>query len=53
MSQSEFTGILELSDRAINKFGQTGTGVAHCPCSNNLVTQKIPIMKSIFSVIIF
>jgi len=25
---------VKLSDRAIQKFGTTGTGVAHCPCSN-------------------
>ncbi|WP_008313540.1 8-oxoguanine deaminase [Leptolyngbya sp. PCC 6406] len=25
---------VKLSDRCIHQFGQTGTGVAHCPCSN-------------------
>lgn len=25
---------VKLSDRAIQQFGATGTGVAHCPCSN-------------------
>lgn len=25
---------VKLDDRAIHSFGQTGTGVAHCPCSN-------------------
>jgi cytosine/adenosine deaminase-related metal-dependent hydrolase len=25
---------VKLSDRSIEKFGATGTGVAHCPCSN-------------------
>ncbi|MEM8719638.1 MAG: 8-oxoguanine deaminase [Cyanobacteria bacterium P01_G01_bin.39] len=37
---------VKLSDRAINKFGQTGTGVAHCPCSNMRLASGIaPIRK--------
>lgn len=37
---------VKLSDRAIDKFGQTGTGVAHCPCSNMRLASGIaPIRK--------
>ena len=37
---------VKLSDRAIAKFGQTGTGVAHCPCSNMRLASGIaPIRK--------
>ena len=37
---------VKLSDKAINKFGQTGTGVAHCPCSNMRLASGIaPIRK--------
>ena len=37
---------VKLSDRSITKFGQTGTGVAHCPCSNMRLASGIaPIRK--------
>jgi 8-oxoguanine deaminase len=37
---------VKLSDRSIIKFGQTGTGVAHCPCSNMRLGSGIaPIRK--------
>ena len=37
---------VKLSDRAIDKFGRTGTGVAHCPCSNMRLASGIaPIRK--------
>lgn len=37
---------VKLSDRAIARFGQTGTGVAHCPCSNMRLASGIaPIRK--------
>lgn len=37
---------VKLSDRSIAKFGQTGTGVAHCPCSNMRLASGIaPIQK--------
>ncbi|WP_036476990.1 8-oxoguanine deaminase [Myxosarcina sp. GI1] len=37
---------VKLSDRAIVQFGQTGTGVAHCPCSNMRLASGIaPIRK--------
>lgn len=37
---------VKLSDRAINKFGQTSTGVSHCPCSNMRLASGIaPIRK--------
>lgn len=37
---------VKLSDRSIIKFGQTGTGVAHCPCSNMRLASGIaPIRK--------
>nr|WP_206070060.1 8-oxoguanine deaminase [Nodosilinea sp. P-1105] len=35
---------VKLDDRAIHSFGQTGTGVAHCPCSNmRLASGMAPI----------
>ena len=35
---------VKLSDRAIKTFGSTGTGVAHCPCSNmRLASGMAPI----------
>jgi 8-oxoguanine deaminase len=37
---------VKLSDDAIAKFGRTGTGVAHCPCSNTRLGSGIaPIRK--------
>lgn len=37
---------VKLSDEAIAAFGQTGTGVAHCPCSNmRLASGMAPIRK--------
>ncbi|MDJ0635410.1 MAG: 8-oxoguanine deaminase [Xenococcaceae cyanobacterium MO_188.B29] len=37
---------VKLSDRSIAQFGQTGTGVAHCPCSNMRLASGIaPIRK--------
>jgi 8-oxoguanine deaminase len=37
---------VKLSDNSILKFGQTGTGVAHCPCSNMRLGSGIaPIRK--------
>lgn len=37
---------VKLSDEAIQLFGQTGTGVTHCPCSNmRLASGMAPIRK--------
>ncbi|WP_088893538.1 8-oxoguanine deaminase [Leptolyngbya ohadii] len=37
---------VQLDDRAIQQFGRTGTGVAHCPCSNmRLASGLAPIRK--------
>lgn len=37
---------VKLDDNAIYSFGQTGTGVAHCPCSNmRLASGMAPIRK--------
>ncbi|MBD2313322.1 8-oxoguanine deaminase [Desertifilum sp. FACHB-1129] len=37
---------VQLDDRAIQNFGKTGTGVAHCPCSNmRLASGMAPIRK--------
>jgi cytosine/adenosine deaminase-related metal-dependent hydrolase len=37
---------VRLDDQAIHKFGNTGTGVAHCPCSNmRLASGMAPIRK--------
>jgi 8-oxoguanine deaminase len=36
---------VELSDDSIAKFGRTGTGVAHCPCSNMRLASGIAPVK--------
>lgn len=37
---------VKIDDRAIHSFGQTGTGVAHCPCSNmRLASGMAPLRK--------
>ncbi|MGL5077296.1 MAG: amidohydrolase family protein, partial [Waterburya sp.] len=36
---------VKLSDRSIIKFGQTGTGVAHCPCSNMRLASGIASIR--------
>jgi len=36
---------VHLSDDAIQKFGRTGTGVAHCPCSNMRLGSGIPRIR--------
>ena len=37
---------VQLDDRAIRQFGRTGTGVAHCPCSNmRLASGMAPIRQ--------
>ncbi|NJN22888.1 MAG: 8-oxoguanine deaminase [Leptolyngbya sp. RL_3_1] len=37
---------VQLSDRSLEKFARTGTGVAHCPCSNcRLASGIAPIRK--------
>ncbi|MBD1859630.1 MULTISPECIES: 8-oxoguanine deaminase [Leptolyngbya] len=37
---------VQLDDRAILSFGKTGTGIAHCPCSNmRLASGMAPIRK--------
>jgi cytosine/adenosine deaminase-related metal-dependent hydrolase len=39
---------VELSDDSIAKFGRTGTGVAHCPCSNlRLASGLAPVRKMV------
>lgn len=41
---------VQLSDDSIRKFGWTGTGVAHCPCSNmRLASGMAPIRKMLDS----
>jgi cytosine/adenosine deaminase-related metal-dependent hydrolase len=36
---------VQLSDESIAKFGRTGTGVAHCPCSNMRLASGIAPVK--------
>ncbi|HLA41863.1 MAG TPA: amidohydrolase family protein, partial [Aggregatilineales bacterium] len=36
---------VHLSDDAIQKFGRTGTGIAHCPCSNMRLGSGIPRIR--------
>jgi cytosine/adenosine deaminase-related metal-dependent hydrolase len=36
---------VQLSDDSIGKFGRTGTGVAHCPCSNMRLASGIAPVK--------
>jgi len=36
---------VHLSDESIAKFGQTGTGVAHCPTSNMRISSGIPQIR--------
>ncbi|MEM8544846.1 MAG: 8-oxoguanine deaminase [Cyanobacteria bacterium P01_H01_bin.119] len=38
---------VKLSDRAITKFGKTGTGVAHCPCSNMRLASGIARVRKL------
>ena len=40
---------VKLSDRAIVKFGQTGTGVAHCPCSNMRLASGIAPIRQMLN----
>ena len=41
---------VQLSDNAIHKFAKTGTGVAHCPCSNmRLASGMMPLRKMLDS----
>ncbi|MFP4322262.1 MAG: 8-oxoguanine deaminase [Anaerolineales bacterium] len=37
---------VHLSDEAIARFGRTGTGVAHCPCSNMRLASGIPRIRA-------
>lgn len=38
---------VHMSDREIELFGQTGTGVAHCPCSNMRLASGIAPIKAL------
>ncbi|MEM6836569.1 MAG: 8-oxoguanine deaminase [Cyanobacteria bacterium P01_C01_bin.120] len=37
---------VKLSDRSLNKFSETGTGVAHCPCSNMRLASGIAPIRT-------
>ena len=40
---------VKLSDRSIAKFGETGTGVAHCPCSNMRLASGIAPIRQMLN----
>lgn len=40
---------VHLSDKAILKFGQTGTGIAHCPCSNMRLASGIMPLRQMLN----
>lgn len=40
---------VQLDDAAIAKFGQTGTGVAHCPCSNMRLASGIAPIRQMLA----
>jgi 8-oxoguanine deaminase len=40
---------VKLSDRAIQQFGATGTGVAHCPCSNMRLASGIAPIRQMLN----
>ena len=37
---------VKLSDRSLTRFGETGTGVAHCPCSNMRLASGIAPIRT-------
>ncbi len=41
---------VQLTDEAIQKFGRTGTGVAHCPCSNARLASGIARIRRMLDV---
>ncbi|MEM9274372.1 MAG: 8-oxoguanine deaminase [Cyanobacteria bacterium P01_F01_bin.143] len=43
------THCVKLSDRSIEKFGQTGTGVVHCPCSNMRLASGIAPIRQMLN----
>ncbi len=40
---------VQLTDQSIAKFGQTGTGVAHCPCSNMRLGSGIAPLRKLLN----
>ena len=40
---------VQLSDDSIQKFGRTGTGVAHCPCSNMRLASGIAPLRKLLN----
>lgn len=40
---------VKLTDRSIAKFGATGTGIAHCPCSNMRLASGIAPLRSLLN----